>query len=258
MKKSVEVSRNGSVLEVMLNRPKANAIDTNCSKKLAEIFFMFQDDPSLRVAIITGSGDRFFSAGWDLKAEEAVDADHGPGGFAGLTEIFDISKPVIAAVNGMAVGGGFELVLACDLIIAAHHAEFFLPETRVGIIPDAGGVLRLPKVIPRAVALEMLLTGKRLSAKEAYHYGLVNKNVSSQELMKEARKMAEDIITGAPLAITAIKEIVRNTQHISIKEGYAMMRSDQLSAYKQMLHSIDAIEGQKSFIEKRKPVWKGK
>lgn len=258
MEKNVEVIRNDSLLEITLNRPKANAIDISCSKELAEIFFKFQEDPTLRVAIITAKGERFFSAGWDLKAEEAVDADHGPGGFAGLTEIFDLNKPVIAAVNGMAVGGGFELALASDLIIAADHVQFFLPEVKVGIIPDAGGVLRLPKRLPRAVAMEMLLTGKRLSAKEAFHYGLVNKVVSHSELMTEARIMAEEIISSAPLSIEAIKEVIRNTEHISVEEGYAMMRSGSLPTYERMLHSHDAIEGQKSFTEKRAPIWKGK
>src|SRR5690606_28614608 len=146
----------------------------------------------------------------DLKAGETVDEDHGPGGFAGLTEIFDLRKPVIAAVNGLAVGGGFELALACDLIIASHRAEFFLPEAKIGIIPDAGGVLRLPKVLPRAIALEMLYTGRRLTAERAFHFGLVNHVVSGSGLMKKAREVANEIVRAAPLSIAAIKEVIRH------------------------------------------------
>ncbi|RST74400.1 crotonobetainyl-CoA hydratase [Siminovitchia acidinfaciens] len=253
-----EISRNGPVLEIVLNRPKANAINTDVSMELAEAFFMLRDDPSLRAAIITGAGDRFFSAGWDLKAGEAVDADHGPGGFAGLTEIFDLRKPVIAAVNGLAVGGGFELALACDLIIAADHAEFFFPEVSIGIIPDAGGVLRLPKVLPRAIALEMLYTGRRLSAERAHHFGLVNHVVKDTELMDEARKVANEIVRAAPLAISAVKEVLRHTEHVPVEEGYEIMRSGQLPHYRKMLQSQDVLEGQKSFAEKRDPVWSGK
>lgn len=253
-----EITRNGPVLEIVLNRPKANAINTDVSMELAEAFFMLRDDPSLRAAIITGAGDRFFSAGWDLKAGEAVDADHGPGGFAGLTEIFDLRKPVIAAVNGLAVGGGFELALACDLIIAADHAEFFFPEVSIGIIPDAGGVLRLPKVLPRAIALEMLYTGRRLTAERAHHFGLVNHVVKGTELMDEARKVANEIVRAAPLAISAVKEVLRHTEHVPVEEGYEIMRSGQLPHYRKMLQSQDVLEGQKSFAEKRDPVWSGK
>src|SRR5919205_2718379 len=145
----------GEVLVVTLDRPTANAIDVATSRALYVAFRRLEDDPALRVGIVTGAGDRFFSAGWDLKAAaagEAVDADHGPGGFAGLTEFFTLRKPVIAAVNGLALGGGFELALAADLRIAAEHAEMALPEARLGIAPDSGGVLRLPRLVPPAVA----------------------------------------------------------------------------------------------------------
>lgn len=256
--KLINMTKKGPVLEIVLNRPKANAITTEVSKELAEAFFMFRDTPSLRVAIITGAGDQFFSAGWDLKEGEAVDADHGPGGFGGLTEIFDLNKPVIAAINGLAVGGGFELALACDLIVASEHAEFFLPEVTLGIVPDAGGILRLPKLLPRAIALEMLYTGTRLSMEKAYYYGLVNSVVTHDELMLEARKMANRMLKTAPLAISAIKEVLRRTEHLSVEEGYEVMSSEHLLIYQQMLQSEDALEGPKAFMEKRNPIWKGK
>jgi crotonobetainyl-CoA hydratase len=158
----VHIDKRGAVLEVTLDRPKANAIDSAASRALGEAFVTLRDDPALHVAIVTGVGDKFFSAGWDLKAVAAGDStDYGAGGFAGLTELFDLAKPVISAVNGLAVGGGFELALAADLIVAADHAEFFLPEVTLGIIPDAGGVLRLPRRLSRALATEMLMTGSR-------------------------------------------------------------------------------------------------
>ena len=157
-----------TVLEVTLDRPPANAIDAATSRELGEAFATLRDDPTLRAAVVTGGGDRFFSAGWDLKAAAAGDdEDFGPGGFAGLTELFDLDVPVIAAVNGMAVGGGFELALACDLIVAVRNAELFVPEVNLGFVPDAGGVVRLPRRLPRALAMELLLTGRRMAADEA-------------------------------------------------------------------------------------------
>lgn len=258
LKDFVQIQKNGMVMEITLDRPKANAIDTQTSRKLAEAFISFRDDPSLRVAIITGSGEKFFSAGWDLKAEEAVDANHGPGGFAGLTELFDLDKPVIAAVNGMAVGGGFELALACDLIVAAEDAEFFLPEVSLGIIPDSGGVLRLPKRLPSAVAREMLFTGRRLGTEEAKHFGLVNYVVPKSELMDYTRNLASEIADSAPLAIKAIKKILEHTETIGVEEGFKLMRSGQISQYTEMLRSEDIFEGKSAFEERRKPIWSGK
>src|SRR5258708_20026109 len=159
-----------SVLAITLDRPPANAVDVATSHALYEAFARLEDDDSLRVGILTGAGERFFCAGWDLKAAaagEALDADHGPGGFAGLTEFHGRAKPVIAAVNGLAAGGGFELVLAADLVVAAEHAKFSLPEATLGIIPDSGGVLRLPQRLPRPVPLGLLLTGRPPTAAAA-------------------------------------------------------------------------------------------
>ena len=160
MSEVITTRREGAILEVTLDRPKANAIDLATSRLMGATFAEFRDDPELLVAIVKTAGDKFFCAGWDLKAAasgDAVDDDYGVGGFAGIQELRGLNKPVIAAVNGMAVGGGFELALACDLIVAAERAEFFLPEVRIGIIPDAGGVLRLPKRVPRALASRLLV-----------------------------------------------------------------------------------------------------
>ncbi|MDQ3481591.1 MAG: enoyl-CoA hydratase-related protein, partial [Actinomycetota bacterium] len=172
---TVRVEVEGEVLVVTLDRPKANAIDVSTSLELYDAFERLQEDKACRLAVLTGAGDRFFSAGWDLKAAasgESIEADHGPGGFGGLTELKGLRKPVIAAVNGLALGGGFELALAADLLVVAEHAEFSLPEVTLGMVADSGGVLRLPRRLPQAVAMEMLLTGRRMTAAEAYRWGL--------------------------------------------------------------------------------------
>lgn len=258
---AVRTERRGGVLEITLDRPKANSIDAATSHTLAEAFESLQEGPELRVAIITAAGEKFFSAGWDLKAAaegEAVDADHGPGGFAGLTEMFELEKPVIAAVNGLAVGGGFELALACDLIVAAEHAEFFLPETSLGIIPDSGGVLRLPNRLPQAITKEMLLTGRKMDAEEAAQWGLINRAVPAQELMESARGLAGEIAQAAPLAVSAVKEVLAHTEQLGIEEAYKVLRSGGLTVYEKMLGSEDAREGPEAFAEKRQPEWQGR
>ena len=247
------------VLTITLDRPKANAIDVPTSRALYAAFARLQQDPALRVAIVTGSG-RFFSAGWDLHAGaagEAIDADHGPGGFAGLTELFALDKPVIAAVNGLAIGGGFELALAADLIVAAQHAEFALTEVRLGLIPDSGGVLRLPRRLPRAVASELLMTGRRMGAEEAARWGLVNQIVPGEALADAAMALARDIVQGAPLALAALKQVLRATEGQTVEQGYRTLRGGGLPAYAAMLGSEDAREGPQAFAEKRAAVWKG-
>jgi crotonobetainyl-CoA hydratase len=255
----VRTETNGAVLEITIDRPKANAIDSATSRELGAIFAAFRDNDLVRVAIVTGAGDRFFSAGWDLKAAVEGDSeDWGPGGFAGLTELFDLDKPVIAAVNGLAAGGGFELALACDLIVAARGAEMFLPEVRLGFVADAGGVLRLPKRLPRAVALEMLLTGRRMGADEAARWGVVNRVAEPGAAMVAAREMAEEILQGAPLAIRATKSIVTATEASTIQEGYAALRAGTVPAYQRALDSEDAEEGPRAFAEGRRPVWRGR
>ncbi len=261
MKDAVNYEVHGEVILITLNRPKANAIDAKTSHELGDAFIKFRDDNNLRVAIITGAGDRFFCGGWDLKAAsdgEAVDADFGPGGFAGLTELWDLNKPVIAAVNGLAVGGGFELALAADLIIASSNAEFFVPEATLGIIPDSGGVLRLPHRLPKSVAMDMLMTGRRMDVNEAKHYGLVNRICPQDDLINQSHEWALQISKSAPLSIAAIKSVIRSTEMMDLEEAYELMRSGKIEAYQKMLHSEDAKEGPIAFSEKRPPKWKGK
>ena len=258
----VRLNVDDGVLVVTLDRPKANAVDTATSRALHAAFERLRTDGTLRAAVVTGGGERFFSAGWDLKAAadggEAVDADHGPGGFAGLTELFALDKPVIAAVNGLAMGGGFELALAADLIVADAHAEFALPEVRVGMVPDSGGVLRLPRRLPRAVATELLLTGRRMGAAEAERRGLVNRVAEPpSSALEEALALAHAVCEGAPLAVAAVKEVLRATEGLGVEEGYALLRGGSLSAYRSMLASDDAKEGPRAFAEKRPPRWTG-
>ena len=257
----VRAEAEGQVLVVTIDRPPANAVDTGTSKALFAAFDRLRRDPSLRVGILTGAGERFFSAGWDLKAAaqgESIEADHGPGGFAGLTEFLDIGKPVIAAVNGLAFGGGFELVLAADLVVAADHADFALTEATLGLVADAGGLLRLPDRVPRAIALEYLLTGRRFGAAEAARWGLVNKVVPAAEVMAAARTLAGAICAAAPLAVAAVLEILRETEGMSVRNGYRVLTGNPLPAYRAMLDSQDAREGAQAFAERRRPVWRGR
>lgn len=253
----IAVVRNGPILEVTIQRGKANAIDAATSQQMSEAFLELRDDPSLRVGILTGAGERFFTAGWDLKAAaegEAYETDYGPGGFGGFAELPDLNKPIICAVNGMAVGGGFEMCMAAHLVVAAEHAEFFLPEAAVGIIPDVGSVL-LPRRLPRQLANEILFAGRRLTAAEAHDHGLVNAVVPGDQLMAEARDLANRIVTMAPLAVTAIIDVVRQTEGLSTGDAFAHLRSGNLTTYETMLTSNDAQEGPTAFSEKREPNW---
>jgi crotonobetainyl-CoA hydratase len=258
---SVRLEVQGEVLVVTLDRPKANAIDVATSHELYAAFERLQRDDGLRVAVLTGAGDRFFSAGWDLKAAasgEPIDADHGPGGFGGLTEFTGLLKPVIAAVNGLALGGGFELALAADLLVACDDAEFALPEANLGMVADAGGVLRLPRRLPAVVATEMLLTGRRMPAAEALRWGLANRVVPAARLVDEAMSLARDVCASAPLAVTAIKEITEATAVLSVDEGFRRLRAGDLRSYRAMLGSDDAREGPQAFTEHRAPRWQGR
>lgn len=257
----VTTRREGRVLIVTLDRPKANAIDAATSQALGRAFADLQADDSLSVGIITGGGDRFFSSGWDLKAAaegEAPDADFGVGGFAGLTEFWDIKKPVIAAVNGMALGGGFELALAADMIVAADTATFALTEASLGIVADSGGVIRLPRRLPRAIAMELMMTTRRASAEELARWGVVNRVAPAHDLMTEALDLANRIAANAPLSLQAIKEIDSATQGTSIQDAYAIMRNGDLPIYRILYASDDATEGMAALAEKRAPDWKGR
>lgn len=257
----VKTEIHGRVLLITLDRPKANAIAAATSIALGDAFQTLQDDEALSVGIVTGGGARFFSAGWDLKAAaegEAADADQGVGGFAGLTEFWGLTKPVIAAVNGMALGGGFELALAADMIVAADHAEFGLPEASIGVIADSGGVIRLPRRLPRAIAMEMLMTGRRAGADELARWGVVNAVVPADALLAEAFALAERVAACAPLSLQAIKEIDRATQGLGDEAAFARMRAGDLPCYGRVYDSEDAAEGIAAVTEKRTPVWKGR
>ena len=265
MSESVKLLRRGHILEITLDRPKVNAIDIQASRELGAAFVTLRDDPELRVGIVTGAGERIFSAGWDLKAaagNEEVgkwwELDYGPGKFAGLTELWDLNKPVIAAINGHALGGGLELAIACDLLIAADHAEFAMPELPIGILPDSGGIQRIPRRLPYNIAAEILLLGRRMSAQEAKHYGMVNAVVPKDELMKTARDWADKISAGAPLTIQALKESLRAIEGKSIREGFDVIRSGTLPTYERALLSEDAKEGVRAFSERRPAVFKGR
>ena len=265
MDEQVKVTRENGVLVVVLDRPKANAIDLVTSQKIGEAMVMLRDDPELSVGIVTGGGEKIFSAGWDLKAVNAGemqtdnwwDDDYGPGGFAGLTELWDLNKPVIAALNGIVIGGGFELALACDLMIAAEHVEFVLPELPLGLIPDAGAIQRLARRLPYNKAMEMYLLGQRMSAQEAASYGLVNKVVPADELMDTAMAWAQQLTKVAPLALQSVKELLRAIEGDTIQEAFQTMRTADLPFYRQLLKSDDAEEGVRAFVEKRDADFKG-
>jgi len=256
----VRTRREGGVLEITLDRPKANAIDLETSRILGATFAAFRDDPDLRVAIITGEGPKFFCPGWDLKGAadgDEVDGDYGVGGFGGLQELRDMNKPVIAAVNGICCGGGLELALSADIILAADHASFALPEINSGTVADAASI-KLPKRIPYHIAMEMLFTGRWLDAEEAHRWGLVNHIFSADELIARAWDMARVLASGPPLVYAAIKEIVRDAEDSKFQDAMNRITKRQLKTVDVLYGSEDNAEGARAFTEKRDPVWKGR
>jgi crotonobetainyl-CoA hydratase len=260
MTDAVKTRREGAVLEVTLDRPPANAIDYRTSRAMGEVFQSFRDDAELRVAIVTGAGQKFFSAGWDLKAAAAgdpVDGWYGVGGFGGVQELRDLNKPVIAAVNGMAVGGGFELALSADLIIAAEHTRFSLPEIRAGTLADAA-TAKLPKRIPYHVAMDMLLTGRWMEAEEALRWGLLKEVVPAGRLMERAWDIARQLAAGPPLVFAAIKQVVRAAEAESFQTTMNRIARRQFATVDILYGSEDQKEGARAFAEKRDPAWKGR
>jgi crotonobetainyl-CoA hydratase len=253
-----KVERDGKILTVTIARPDVlNSLHPPASIELEKVFDDFQADPDLWVAIITGEGPRAFCAGNDLKFQAAGSGklQIAAKGFAGLTARYDLAKPVIAAVNGVAMGGGFEIALACDLIVASENAVFALPEPRVGLAALAGGMHRLPRQIGLKHAMGMLLTGRRVSAREGFELGFVNEVVPAAELMNAARRWAGEILECAPLSVRASKQCAMEGLAASSIEEAMRGRYDQLAA---MLRSEDFVEGPRAFAAKRKPVWKGR
>ncbi len=260
MNSPIQVEIRGAVLVVTLNRPTANAIDVPTSRLMGETFAEFRDDPALRVAIITGAGDKFFCAGWDLKAAaqgEVADSDYGVGGFGGLQELPDLNKPVIAAVNGICCGGGLELALSADLILASEQATFALPEINSGTIADAA-TLKLPRRVPYHVAMELLLTGRWMDAIEAHHWGLVNETLPKDQLIVRANELADTLADGPPLVYAAIKEVLRESEGLAFQRALDQITERKIPSVDRLYSSDDQLEGARALAEKRKPLWRGR
>ncbi|WMO16053.1 enoyl-CoA hydratase-related protein [Pseudoalteromonas piscicida] len=254
-------SKHDGVAEITLNRPEAlNALDLDVHQALASIWLDLEADPSVRVAVLQGAGERAFSVGQDLKETAALNeqgvapssyGSRGRAGYPRLTERFDITKPIIAKVNGYALGGGFELALACDIIVASSNAVFGLPEAQRGMIPGAGGVFRLMRQLPCKVAMGYLLSGRNLSAKKAYEFGLVNELAETNELDQVVASWTADLLRASPLSLSSIKEAGYCSMDMSLPACF----QTEFTAEKKRLAGTDYIEGPRSFSEKRQPDW---
>ena len=259
--KYVIYEKKGRIAYVTINRPEVmNAISPPVSEELWEVWSEFKNDPDAWVAIFTGAGDRAFSAGNDLKYQAEHMSEPGamdiknPGGFGGTTANFECNKPIIAAVNGFAMGGGLEIALVCDIIIAADHARLGLPEPKVGLFAAAGGVHRLPRMIGLKQAMGMILTAKPITAQEAYRIGLVNEVVPLKDLMATAERWANDILQCSPVSIRASKESVMKGLEMNVLDA---MKAE-FPAAMALWTSEDLIEGPLAFAQKRPPQWKGR
>ena len=256
----VRTRRDGHVFEVTLDRPKANAIDLATSRIMGDVFAAFRDDSGLRVALLRAEGEKFFCPGWDLKAAaegDAVDGDYGQGGFGGLQELRDMNKPVIVAVNGICCGGGLELAISGDIILASDRATFALPEIRSGTVADAASI-KLPKRIPYHIAMELLLTGRWFDAAEGHRWGLINEVVPHDALMDRAWELARLIASGPPLVYAAIKEVVRDAEDSKFQDALNRVTKRKLRTVDILYGSDDQKEGARAFAEKRDPVWSGR
>lgn len=256
----IKTRREGVILEVTLDRPKANSIDLQTSRVMGDVFKAFRDDDSLRVAILRAEGEKFFCPGWDLKAAaggDAVDGDYGVGGFGGLQELPNLNKPVICAVNGICCGGGLELALSCDLILASDTATFALPEIRSGTVADAASI-KLPKRIPYHVAMDLLLTGRWFDAEEALRWGLLREVTTPETLLDKTWDLARLLASGPPLVYAAIKEVVREAEDMRFQDALNKVTKRQIASVDRLYDSEDLHEGQIAFTEKRDPVWKGR
>lgn len=248
------------IAEITLDRQEVrNAMDLETMQELGKCFVDIRDNPDVWVAIITGAGDKAFSAGADISKLPLQLAQAGGKSLAelGADNImfgFDVWKPIIAAVNGLALGGGCELAMACDFIIASENATFGLVEPRIGVMPAAGGTQRLPRLVPLGVALQMMFTATRIDAQEAYRIGLVNKVVPFDELMPTARQIAEQICSNAPLAVRAVKEAAIRGLRVDLRDGIAL----EAMIAQRLMGSEDTREGTSAFLEKRKPEWKAR
>ena len=258
----IKYEQDGPVVTITLNRPeRMNAIHHYTSAELSDAWHTFRDDDSAWIGVLTGAGDRAFSAGNDLKFQAETVAEKGVmrfppvrGGFGGMTGDFECWKPMIAAVNGFALGGGLELALACDIIVASENAKLGLPEPTVGLIAGAGGVHRLPRQIPYHIAMGFMFTAKHVSAAEAHRWGLVNEVVPQDELMDAVKRWTDAILKCSPLAIRATKEAVNRGR--DMREEVATAHNFPAAAA--MAYSEDFIEGPLAFAEKRPPQWKGR
>jgi crotonobetainyl-CoA hydratase len=267
----LNVKVNGPVMEVAMNRPPVNAINLSLSREMYAAFSELNDNQDLRVCILSSAGNskNIFSAGWDLNAFAAGEGtdgengfDLGPGGLGGLPEFFGLYKPVVVALAGGAIGGGFELALGGDIIVCSEDAYFWLPEMQRGFLPDGGAIQKLHHRIPWSVAVDLILTGRKMYADEAKRWGMVRDVVPAGQLMDHARGIAKTIADGPPLVAAALKEYMRKYGHASVEESHAAVRRawvgrSDMPNYERMIRSDDFKEGSVAFAEKRDPTFKG-